>query len=146
MSVVHFLVWDLEEKKKVTRELTVVVHRNLAPQVLEIFKGIYHDKERFPIHEVIGYNYRTVLGGKGLSKHALGRAIDINRAENPMYQGGKKLVHPDEPPYQPQEWRPGKDLYSISREGSVVRLFKARGWQWGGDWHSSKDYQHFVKP
>jgi hypothetical protein len=27
-----------------------------------------------------------------------------------------------------------------------VRSFTARGWEWGGDWRSLKDYQHFEKP
>jgi hypothetical protein len=26
---------------------------------------------------------------------------------------------------------------------AVVRAFAAGGWGWGGDWPSSKDYQHF---
>jgi hypothetical protein len=25
----------------------------------------------------------------------------------------------------------------------VVRAFAAIGWEWGGDWTSLKDYQHF---
>ena len=25
----------------------------------------------------------------------------------------------------------------------VVRAFAEVGWEWGGDWTSSKDYQHF---
>jgi hypothetical protein len=27
----------------------------------------------------------------------------------------------------------------------VVRIFTDRGWRWGGDWHTPKDYQHFEK-
>lgn len=26
-----------------------------------------------------------------------------------------------------------------------VRIFKAHGWEWGGDWKSFKDYPHFQK-
>ncbi len=148
MSTVHFLAWDLQGGgEKVSMERTVVVRTTLAPEVLEIFREIYLSPERFPIHEVIGYDYRTVAGGGGrLSNHALGRAIDINRAENPMIQDGEKIVHPDEPPYVPGEWRPGEDPYSITPDGSVVAAFKRRGWHWGGDWTSCKDYQHFDKP
>ncbi len=146
MSTVHFLAWDLQSGEKVSMQRTVVVAAALAPEVLEIFREIYLSPERFPIHEVIGYDYRTVAGGSGLSNHALGRAIDINRAENPMIKGGEKIVHPDEPPYVPGEWRPGEDPYSITPDGSVVMAFKRRGWRWGGDWTSCKDYQHFDKP
>lgn len=27
----------------------------------------------------------------------------------------------------------------------VVKIFKAHGWSWGGDWKSLKDYPHFEK-
>jgi hypothetical protein len=27
----------------------------------------------------------------------------------------------------------------------VVRLFTDRGWSWGGDWRTPKDYQHFER-
>ncbi len=146
MSTVHFLAWDIRNGEKTAIQRSVVVRRALAPEVLEIFKDIYLSPERFPIHDLVGYNYRTVAGGSGLSNHALGRAIDINREENPMIQGGEKFVHPDEPPYEPGEWRPGEDPYSIPPDGSVVKAFKSRGWRWGGDWYSCKDYQHFDKP
>ncbi|MGC9317265.1 MAG: CapA family protein [Armatimonadota bacterium] len=146
MATVRFLCWDLEGERKVPRCRAVVVNAALASEVLEIFRCIYLDAERFPIHEVIGYDRRTVTGGARLSWHAAGRAIDINRAENPMIRDGQKLVHPDEPPYEPGEWRPGENPYSITPGGSVVRAFTSRGWRWGGEWSSCKDYQHFDRP
>ncbi len=146
MSTVHFLAWDLEGDGKVAKSRSLVVASALAQETLEIFREIYLDPEQFPIHDLVGYNYRTIAGGTGLSNHALGRAIDINRAENPMIQGGEMIVHPDEPPYEPGEWRPGEDPYSITPDGPVVRAFKSRGWHWGGDWTSCKDYQHFDRP
>jgi len=146
MSVVHFLAWDIAEGEKVPVSLEVVVAEDLAVEVMEIFREVHSEDERFPIHDVVGYDYRSIAGGRGLSNHACGRAIDLNRAENPMFKGGKRIVHPDEPPYTPGEWRPGEDPYSIIPEGSVVRIFKSHGWRWGGEWTSCKDYQHFDKP
>lgn len=147
MATVSFAAWDVEGGGKVARPRTVVVTRKLADEVLAIFREIYEDDERFPIHEVIGYDYRTIAGSQDrLSFHALGRAIDINRAQNPMIQDGEKIVHPDEPPYVPGEWRPREDPYSIPAEGSVVRAFTSRGWRWGGTWTSCRDYQHFDRP
>ena len=35
--------------------------------------------------------------------------------------------------------RPGM----IIKNDAVVKAFKKRGFQWGGNWHSLKDYQHF---
>ena len=146
MSTVHVLTWDISGGERTTRKHTVVMKTELAPEVLEIFEEIYLSPERFPVHELIGYDDRTVAGGSGLSNHALGRAIDINRAQNPMIKDGRKIVHPDEPPYEPGEWRPGEDPYSIPPDGIVVEAFKSRGWRWGGDWHSCRDYQHFDRP
>lgn len=146
MSVVHFLAWDFAGEQKLPHSREVVVSSALAQEVLAIFREIYLAPERFPIHEVIGHDYRTVTGGEALSWHALGRAIDINRAQNPMIVDGEAVVHSEEPPYEPDEWRPGEDPYSITPDGSVVRAFKSRGWRWGGDWTSVKDYQHFDRP
>ncbi len=146
MAVVHFLAWAIADQRRLPQQREVTVTTKLASEVLAIFTEIYLKSGRFPIHDIVGYNYRTVAGGSGLSNHALGRAIDLNRPENPMIVNGRKVVHPDEPPYEPREWRPGVDPYSITPEGPVVRAFKSRGWRWGGDWTSRKDYQHFDKP
>ena len=48
-------------------------------------------------------------------------------------------------------WQPGSNLYSISPESSVVRIFAEHGWSWGGDaWADGSDdatgyhdYMHF---
>ena len=32
---------------------------------------------------------------------------------------------------------------AIQHGDVVVRAFAAIGWEWGGDWSGSKDYQHF---
>jgi len=33
----------------------------------------------------------------------------------------------------------------IDRDDLCNRLFIEHGFRWGGDWRSSKDYQHFEK-
>jgi hypothetical protein len=147
MAVVSFLAWEFEDSERVARERRVAVAREVAEEVQAIFREIYEHEERFPIAEVIGYDYRTVAGSEDrLSFHAAGRAIDLNRRQNPMIEDGRRIVHPDEPPYEPGEWRPGDDPYSITPGGSVVQAFTSRGWRWGGNWTSMKDYQHFDKP
>ena len=48
-------------------------------------------------------------------------------------------------------WAPGSNPYSISPNGSVVRIFAEHGWSWGGDaWaydsdasQGYHDYMHF---
>ncbi len=146
MAIVTATVWDFVDGKKVPKHMEVVVNKALSNEVETILREIFEDEERFPIHELLGYEYRTVAGGKKLSDHAFGRAIDVNRAENPCIRNGKPYVDPNEAPYVPKAYRPGEDPYSIPPDGSVVKAFKRHGWKWGGDWHSLKDWQHFYKP
>ena len=35
--------------------------------------------------------------------------------------------------------------YKIEKGDLCYRLFKAHGFRWGGEWASSKDYQHFER-
>lgn len=84
------------------------------------------------------FNYRRVTGGTGLSKHALGRAIDINPRINPYFKGATVL--PPGAKYDPTA--PG----TLTADHPVTKAFLARGWVWGGNWTSPKDYQHFEKP
>lgn len=85
-----------------------------------------------------GFNCRRVAGTSRWSEHAYGRAIDLNPIQNP-YVAGSTVAPPA-----------GRDYLDRSnvRRGmlvsgdATVTAFKDRGWGWGGDWSSSKDYQH----
>ncbi|MFA5276631.1 MAG: M15 family metallopeptidase [Candidatus Omnitrophota bacterium] len=83
------------------------------------------------------FNYRKVTGGKYLSRHAYGFAIDINPAQNPYIK--EKIVLPADAVYDTS--RPG----TLSFNSPIVRTFISLGWTWGGNWKSLKDYQHFEK-
>jgi hypothetical protein len=87
------------------------------------------------------YNGRKVMGSTVWSRHAYGLAIDIDPLENPELLDGKV--------YPPKGARfADRTLHAagmIHRGGVVVRAFAAIGWEWGGDWHSLKDYQHFSQ-
>lgn len=134
----------------------LLVHQELAGEVQEIFAEIMLAK--FPIAKMVpiaiynwddhdsirdnnssAFNYRVIAGTDRLSNHATGRAIDINPIQNPYFD-----VHGvSQPPgyqYDPQAFG------AITAEDAVVNSFKKRGWEWGGDWHDTKDYQHFQKP
>lgn len=85
-----------------------------------------------------GFNCRTVAGTTRWSQHAYGRAIDVNPVENPYVQknevdppGGRAFV-------DRADRRPGM----LFPDSAFVTTLKARGWGWGGDWSSAKDYQH----
>jgi len=132
----------------------LVVNKKVEKDIIEIFSLI---KElRFPIAKVIpavkynwddeasmndnntvAFNYRKVKGSKVLSAHSYGMAIDINPIQNPHVKG--KVIQPANAKYDP------KFKGTILRDSEIVKEFIKRGWQWGGRWNSSKDYQHFEK-
>lgn len=66
------------------------------------------------------YNFRRVRGGKSLSTHAYGAAIDLDPENNPLGR----------------VWSPGM----IPHE--VVKIFRDEGATWGGEWRRP-DCQHF---
>ncbi len=132
----------------------LVVNKEIADDVVEIFKIIREIK--FPVEKVIPinsykwsdsesmkdnntscFNYRFISGSKILSKHASGLAIDINPMQNPYIKNNKTS--------------PTGAIYdtnvkgTITSDSRIVAEFKKRGWTWGGDWKSLKDYQHFQK-
>ena len=76
-------------------------------------------------------------------EHNCGTAIDLNANENYQIRDGQVLVG--------SCWEPGTNPYSIAPDSSVVRIFEAHGWSWGGDaWAADSDdatgyhdYMHF---
>jgi peptidoglycan LD-endopeptidase CwlK len=132
----------------------LVIHKDLQADVIEVFREL--EQNKFPIAKVIpiskykfsdqlsmtenntsAFNYRVIEGTTALSNHALGRAIDINPLLNPYVHNG--TVEPPGAKYDPGV--PG----TIVADGILVKAFKKRGWTWGGEWDSLKDYQHFEK-
>ena len=133
----------------------IVINKSVLSDIKEIFAFI--KKTKFPVNKVIpivkyswsdeksmndnntsSFNYRKVKGQKVLSAHSIGLAIDINPLLNPQYK--HQSVFPPKGKYDAK--KPG----TILSGSELVKEFQKRGWQWGGYWHSSKDYQHFEKP
>ena len=140
----------------------LICHKDIADDLLAIFQELY--KAAYPIERMVlideydaddeasmranntsAFNFRYASGMKRLSRHAQGMAIDINPLYNPLVKerGGRTMFYPsnaeayiDRSKYFP---------YKIENEDLCVRLFKKHGFLWGGDWKSSKDYQHFEK-
>ena len=142
-------------------EGTLVVHRRVASDVVAVFRRLY--EARFPVRRMqpvsayrgsddasmaanntSAYNCRNVAGTDRWSDHAFGRAIDINPVQNPYVQGqdvappaGRGFAHLDRS-------RGARVPRGVVTDGDVVvRAFADIGWEWGGHWRSSKDYQHF---
>jgi hypothetical protein len=80
------------------------------------------------------------------SEHGRGLAVDINTLYNPYHKrlkNGKEVVEPATA--RPYLDRSKNHAYMIKKGDLCYRLFKAKGFRWGGDWKHSKDYQHFEK-
>ena len=131
----------------------LVVHEILVEDVKYLFNALL--ERQFPIEKIVpivaydwdddasmadnntsAFNYRKIYRADRLSNHSYGRAIDINPLLNP-YEGRDGSVVP-----------PGA-TYDTNVPGTVTEdiaaIFKLRGWAWGGDWTSVKDWQHFEK-
>jgi len=105
--------------------------------VVPISQFGWDDARSMKENNTSGFNYRKIKGTSRISNHAFGQAIDINPVQNPYING--RHVSPPGARYDPTE--PG----TLTAHSPLVKLFKARGWRWGGDWTSVKDYQHFEK-
>ena len=133
MTKIEVPIWRLKDGVKVEGSATLMIHKAMADEVVAIFTEIFNDPEQFPICTLQGYDWR---GDSAKGEHNTGTAIDINFDQNCQIKNGVVLAG--------SYWRPGEDPYSIPPDGSVVRIFAAHGWSWGGSaWPSSKDYMHF---
>ncbi|WP_125141286.1 M15 family metallopeptidase [Clostridium transplantifaecale] len=89
--------------------------------------------------------YREISGGGNLSNHAYGRAIDLNPQQNPYVSyssGSPRWSHSNANDYIARDT--GLP-HVITHEDLAYKLFTKRGFRWGGDWNTPKDYQHFDK-
>ncbi len=141
MTTITVPVWHLDKNwNKVPSTATFSIHAAIAEDTVALFTEIYNDPEQFPIHDLGGYGWR---GDNATGEHNCGTAVDINANENYQIRDGKVLVG--------SLWEPGENPYSIGPDSSVVRIFEAHGWSWGGDaWAYSSDdsegyhdYMHF---
>ena len=92
------------------------------------------------------FNYRVVEGTENLSKHALGLAIDINPFYNPyVTYPSKNEIKVSPEAAEEYADRNNHFPYKINENDLCYKLFIEHGFTWGGNWNSSKDYQHFQK-
>lgn len=125
MQTIRIRVWDFQSGKsgkKITKRVPLTVHKMVAPSLKKAFEEIYRGKERFPIHSIGGYDFRW-------GQHGVGLAVDINPYENAQFKDGKAVEG---------FYRPGKDPYSIPKDGEVARIL----WKYGFT-QLEGDYMHF---
>lgn len=157
LRYVHILHKDFEGN---TKEGELVVNRLIAEDILEIFRELYN--QSYPIEKVklvdeynaddeasmsdnnsSAFNFRFISYTTTISKHGLGLAIDINTLYNPYVKTVNGALNIE--PANATEYvdRDKEFEHKIDHNDLCYRLFTEHGFEWGGDWSSAKDYQHF---
>lgn len=150
--------WDFNGE---VRTGPLVVNEKVARDVLWVFRRLF--RARFPIQRILlppkwrpprpedywnkdptsptaAFNCRPATGSTSLSQHSYGWAIDINPLQNPYVRNDSTVLRYIAKPFRNR---------SLHRKGMihdgdiVVRSFARIGWEWGGHWHTLKDYMHF---
>jgi poly-gamma-glutamate synthesis protein (capsule biosynthesis protein) len=143
----------------------IIVHKDVAAEVVEIFKELY--EIGYPIRQMRlvsdfrGSDYRSIeadntsafncrnisTGKKKWSKHAYGKAIDINPIENPFVNRKGRVLHTESYKYKKRLHKNSSfaDKAMLLKKDKAVKIFEKYGWKWGGDFSPYKDYQHFAK-
>jgi poly-gamma-glutamate synthesis protein (capsule biosynthesis protein) len=151
------------DQKDHTGEL--IVHKDVAQDIVDIFAKLYD--ARYPIHQMrlvshfqgndwrsieadntSAFNCRNATHSHKFSKHAYGKAIDINPIENPYISRTGHISHKASYRYKNRTLKSPNTPQNraiITKDSLVYKLFIAHHWSWGGDWHYTKDYQHFQK-
>jgi len=158
LRYIHLLYFDFDGAE---HEGELIVNTRLADEVMEIFYELYQAKYPFTSINLVdsygqaaddelsmqanntsAFNYRRVAGTSKLSLHSFGAAIDINPLLNPYIKADGSFYPANSEEYcERSRVFPGK----IDHDDLAYKLFTAAGWDWGGDWTSAKDYQHFDK-
>lgn len=157
LRYVHVMYVDFAGRSS---EGELVVNKLIADDILDIFKQLY--KAQYPIERIAlideydgddeqsmsdnntsAFNFRMIAGTDIVSEHGMGLAVDVNPFYNPQVketENGVKVSPEDAISYAD---RSGDFLYKIDHEDLCYKLFTEHGFEWGGDWETGKDYQHF---
>ena len=144
----------------------IVVHHTAAAAVAEVFEELFaagfqiermqridayggDDDKSMAANNTSAFNCRPVAGrNKGFSRHAYGIAIDVNPKTNPFVRPGKGPNGGDrvDPPGGEAFLDRTQKLPGLIVKGDVAyKAFTRRGFAWGGNWRTMKDYQHFQR-
>ena len=143
-----------------SHEGEMIVNKYIAGDVLEIFKELYeagYPIEKIRLVDEYGaddelsmednnsscFNFRFISHTTRVSKHGLGLAVDINTLYNPYVKEVNGAVSIEPSNAAAYVDRSADFEYKITHEDLAYRLFTEHGFEWGGDWTNSKDYQHF---
>jgi len=140
----------------------LIVHREVVPAVVGVMQELYemgypikqmrlisdfngNDWASIEADNTSAFNCRKATGSKKWSRHAFGKAIDINPIENPYISRRGKISHQASLLYRVRQHREesAADRAVLLGSDEATQIFKRYGFRWGGDWRYTKDYQHF---
>lgn len=159
LRYVHVLYNDFNGA---TQNGELIVNVQVAEDIMGIFKELYDNNYKIEKIKLIdeyngddelsmednntsAFNFRKIDGQDTISDHSYGIAVDINPLYNPYVRNG--FGDRDVLPINGSDYadRTKNFDYKIVKYDVCYNAFAARGWKWGGDWESPKDYQHFYK-
>lgn len=147
----------------IEHEGEMITNYHIAEDMLDILKELYEND--YPLEKIrlvdeygaddelsmednnsSSFNFRFVPRTKKISKHGLGLAVDINTLYNPYItksDSGLRIEPVNAEAYADRD----RDFdYKIEKGDLCYELFTSHGFEWGGEWKNSKDYQHFEIP
>ncbi|SEG77030.1 D-alanyl-D-alanine carboxypeptidase [Nonomuraea solani] len=157
LRLITMTYWGFDGKPHTGGEL--VVRKTVTDDIVTVMKKLYD--WRWPIKQMklvdaykgddfdsidadntSAFNCRPATGSSNWSNHAYGEAIDINPRENPYVTASGSTAHQNAKKFTK---RPLKGKGVVNPRDRVVKAFAQVGWEWGGYWSGTKDYQHFSK-
>lgn len=159
LNDLRYLTMSYFSTDKIAIEGEMVVHKEVAQEVVEIFETLYtagfmiermnliddynaSDEASMSANNTSAFNCRNVPRTTRWSRHSYGKAIDINPVWNPFIDKG--VVYPKNA--QKYSNRELNTSGMIHKNDVVYKAFIKRHWEWGGNWTKSMtDYQHFFK-
>ncbi|RAY14571.1 M15 family peptidase [Actinomadura craniellae] len=151
---IEMTYWGFDKKPHTGH---LVVNAGSAGDLVKVFRRLY--EQRYPIQRMepvdvykgsdfdsieanntSAFNCRQATGSGNWSQHAYGLAVDINPCQNPYVTASGYVAHKHCVKYRNRNL----DHPALIKPGDkVVRAFASIGWNWGGTWSGTKDYQHF---
>lgn len=143
-----------------TRRGELVVNDDVVDDVIAIFGQLYElgypiakmrsvaeypgaeDELSMEDNNTSAFNCRPLPGSTTPSMHAYGLAVDVNPLVNPYIDSDGNIEPTTAGPYLD---RNRTDPGMLHAGDAAIRAFTDRGWRWGGNWRSPKDYQHFER-
>ena len=159
LNDLRYLTMTYFSTDEVGREGELVVHKDVADEVVEVFQRLYEnnftiesmnliddynasDDLSMAANNTSAFNCRNVPRTTRWSRHSFGKAIDINPVWNPFIDKG--VVYPKKAEKYADRNLTHEGM--VYKNDAVYKAFVAHGWEWGGDWtRTMQDYQHFFK-